>query len=84
MKQPKTRRRWVTCLCGKTRQMTFNEYSKKVAKLRFNLAQRQPCKTCSEQISRQLNMCPEHIVHEFGVTACSLPYHHVGKCKPFR
>jgi len=72
---------WVTCRCGKERQVAVRDFPE-LADKRLNLAKHTLCKTCSQKFSREINECPESVVIEGGVSACRLPYEHEGRCQP--
>lgn len=72
---------WVTCRCGKERQVAVRDFPELAAK-RLELAKHTMCKACSQKFGREINACPESVMIEGGVSACRLTFDHEGRCEP--
>lgn len=41
------------------------------------------CVSCTQDFERRKNMCPEVLRYQNGVSHCSLPRYHDGRCEPY-
>lgn len=66
---------WVTCRCGKERQITGDETARRIKRI-------STCRSCDDDTARAMNWCPETVLLPNGVSGCRLTYHHRGRCEP--
>lgn len=67
-------REWIKCRCGKVVQRQQG--------IEADFAKLSMCASCSMDVQKALDMCPESIWGESSVTACGLPWTHTGRCEP--
>jgi hypothetical protein len=75
------RERWCLCECGKERQVGVRDRPEIVDDL-LDLFAHSPCGACTDDIHRRLDMCSESVGVDRGISMCTLPYAHTGRCEP--
>lgn len=73
---------WATCRCGKEFFCFTREVTQEMADLSLRLKVGSMCRTCDARIAQNLDMCPEWLHVERGVSACILAWTHAGRCEP--
>lgn len=71
---------WVTCRCGKERNVGYRDVPSLVVK-RLQLAAISLCRRCSADLSVTMDSCPETVLIPDGVSGCSRPRNHAGRCE---
>lgn len=73
--------RAVECRCGK-RWFPTRYRNTDMADFETRLAEMSLCQACSMDVHKAMDMCPESVPMQNGISACSLPWHHSGECVP--
>ena len=72
---------FAQCRCGKERPVRTDARLGEHTMRR--LAEMTACRACEADLNREMDSCPETIPLPNGVSACSLTWHHTGRCQPY-